>query len=267
MNGAAALHHDFAAALAAPTMKVPSALIVGSAREAERRFAVHRNTFVVSLIDALSESFPVTRALVGAQFFRAMARERILADPPRSPVLTDFAVSFPDYISSFTPAAAVPYLADVARIEAMRIAAYHAADAAPLTETRFQELLATPQRLSGARLRLHPACHWIRSRYAVHSLWSAHQGLTDMAEASLASIDIESPEDVLIARPDLELVTLPIPPGASTFLDALQGSQSLGIACQQASDAVAHADVRALFALLIQNRLVIDIDIPHGELA
>ena len=38
------------------------------------RFNVHRNNVAVSLVDALCERHPVCVQLVGAEFFRAMAR-------------------------------------------------------------------------------------------------------------------------------------------------------------------------------------------------
>lgn len=258
-------HREFAAALQVPALSVPLGLRVGGEREAERRFAVHRNNFVVSLIDALAESFPVTQALVGPEFFRAMARERVLADPPRSPVLTDYALDFPDFIAGFVPAAVVPYLADVARIEALRIQAYHAADAMPVPEADYRELLADPLRLSGARLRLHPACAWFRSRHAAYSIWHAHHGVSDMSEASLQCIDVDRPEGVLITRPELDVVTVPLPAGAVQWLDALQDRRTLGEAFQQAHATDTQVDHGALFTLLIRHGLAIAIDAPPLE--
>ena len=82
MIASASPHREFAAALQVPTLSVPPGLRVGGRYAAERRFAVHRNNFVVGLIDALAESFPVAEALVGPEFFRAMAREFAGANPP-----------------------------------------------------------------------------------------------------------------------------------------------------------------------------------------
>ncbi|HCZ13949.1 MAG: putative DNA-binding domain-containing protein [Candidatus Accumulibacter phosphatis] len=38
------------------------------------------------MIDALADSFSVTQEPVGGQFFRAMTRQFVRANPPRSPV-------------------------------------------------------------------------------------------------------------------------------------------------------------------------------------
>ncbi|WP_149193601.1 DNA-binding domain-containing protein [Luteimonas suaedae] len=251
---------DFAAALLQPDRDVPAGVDTRDLRRAERRFAVHRNNFVVNLVDTLAESFPVTQALVGPDFFRAMARERVLAAPPQSPVLTDYAIGFPDFIAGFPPAAAVPYLADVARIEALRIHAYHAADATPVADTAYRELFEAPERLAATRTALHPACGWFRARHAAYSIWRAHQGLQDMAEASLAGIDVARAEDVLIARPAFDVAATALPDGAVAWLKALRHGQPFAAAFEAAHAAGAEVDDGALFAILMRHGLVAAFD-------
>lgn len=248
---------DFAAALLVPSRNVPRGLRVRNRQDAQRRFAVHRNNMVVTLIDALAASFPVTQALVGPEFFRAMTRECVLASPPRTPVLTEYAIDFPEFVAGFPPAATVPYLADVARIEALRIRAYHAADAVPVPVAAYRELFEAPELLATARLDLHPASGWFRSGHAAYSIWQAHQDLPDMAEARLGNIDVECAEEVLICRPGLEVIVRPLPDGAVTWLDALRRGEPLGAAFQEAHIASAKVDDSALFAVLIQSGLAI----------
>lgn len=259
--------HAFAAALLVPAMAIPAGIRAGGSQERrhdgqdqQRRFAVHRNNVVVSLVDALAATFPVSQALVGEEFFRAMARERVQADPPRSPVLIEYAQEFPDFVAGFAPAAGVPYLADVARIEALRVRAYHAADASPAPESLYRELLAAPEALAAARMTLHPACHWLHSDYAAHSIWLAHQGLEDPASASLDGIDIERAEDVLIARPEFVVVVATLPRGATGFLEALRDGQTLASAFAAARAAVDDVDPGVLFTLLIQHGRAVVVD-------
>lgn len=252
--------HEFADALLLPLRPVPTGIRTAGHADLERRFAVHRNNVVVSLVDALAETFPVCQALVGEGFFRGMARERVLADPPRSPVLTDYAQGFPDFVAGFIPAASVPYLADVARIEAMRVRAYHAADALPVSESVYRQLVAAPEALAAARVTLHPACHWLRSDYAVHSIWLAHQELEDLSSARLDGIDVDQAEDVLVVRPAFEVAVTPLPFGAIEFLDALRGGQTVATAFAAAQAAVDVVDCGALFVLLIQHGLAVVVD-------
>ncbi|WP_219339684.1 HvfC/BufC family peptide modification chaperone [Luteimonas salinisoli] len=250
----------FAAALLRPGREVPDAIGIRDRYRAAHRLAVHRNNFVAGLVAALAESFPVTLALVGADFFRAMARERVLSAPPTGPVLTDYASGFPAFIAAFPPAAAVPCLADVARIEALRIRAYHAADAVPVPGAAYRELLQAPERLAATRARLHPACCWFGARHAAYSIWCAHQGLPDMGRACLAGIDQARAEDVLIARPAFDIDVARLPGGAVAWLDALGGGHTFAAALGAAHAAGADVDAGALFAILIRHGLVVGFD-------
>lgn len=259
-----ALQAEFARTILQPSSGIPAGIRAMAMPDHQRRFAVHRNNVVVSLVDALAETFPVTQALVGEEFFRAMARERVLADPPRSPVLTEYAHGFPGFIETFQPAAGVAYLADVARLESLRVRAWHAADAQPLADNAYNDLLAVPERLATARLVLHPASQWLHSRYAVHSIWLAHQGLDRLETANLKGIYAGAAEDVLIVRPALDVVVAPLPSGAVAFLDALRNGIPLLRAFNAAQAAAADVDGGALFSLLIRHGLAVAVE-THRE--
>ena len=123
----------FAAALLDPAAPVPAGIVGPGRRPAPRRFAVYRNNVVSALGNAVAGSFPAVKRIVGEDFFRAMARAYVLAEPPTSPVLLDYGTTFPDFIARFAPAASLPYLPDVARIERRWREAYHAEDAEPLS--------------------------------------------------------------------------------------------------------------------------------------
>jgi len=123
---------NFARALSDPGLPVPKGVIAYYTNNPKERFAVYRNNRMVSLLSALEARFPVTRKIVGAEFFKAAAREYISDEPPRSPIMMFYGDAFPKFLANFEPARGVPYLADVAELEAARTRAYHAADAAPL---------------------------------------------------------------------------------------------------------------------------------------
>ena len=74
----------FAAALLDPGLPPVEGLRAWNNSDPARRFAVYRNNVLVSLVDALADTFPVVQELVGAAFFRAMARVFALANPPRT---------------------------------------------------------------------------------------------------------------------------------------------------------------------------------------
>jgi hypothetical protein len=244
-------------------MPPPPGLSVPAGSDIARRFAVHRNNVVASLVDALASAFPVTRALVGDTFFRAMARERVLADPPRSPLLSGYGDGLAAFIGGFTPAASVPYLADVARLEQLRIDAFNAADAIPVDIAAFAALAADAEQLAVTAIGLHPSARWMRSRHAVLSIWQAHQSHEDMRDTDLAGIKLDRAEDVLVTRDsELQLHCRSLPAGGVALLDALRDGQPLGVAVAAALADDDAADIATLLALLMHESLVVELIRP-----
>jgi Putative DNA-binding domain len=255
----AVTQHAFVSALLDPDHAVPAGVRVDAGIDPQRRFAVHRNNVVVALVDVLAAAFPVTQALVGEAFFRAMARERLRIDPPCSPIVTEYGAGFAEFIAGFAPAADVPYLADMARLEWLRAQAYHAADAMPVSTDAYLALLNTPARLADTCVTLHPACHWLHSDYAVHSIWNAHQRVDDPGDADLGAIRIDAPEDVLVMRPQWDVQVTALPVGGITWLDALRDGWPLGAALARVADGDA-AWIQSLLQLIIRHQLVIQLD-------
>jgi hypothetical protein len=79
--------------------------------------AVHRNTALHGLVNALRLSHPTVDALVGEDFFDQAARAFIAAEPPASVWLTGYGERFADFLGAYEPVRALPYLADVARFD------------------------------------------------------------------------------------------------------------------------------------------------------
>lgn len=222
----------FAAALLDPDRPCPADLRSWNGSDPTPRFAVYRNNVVVSLVDALAEQFPVTLELVGTEFFRAMARVFVQQHPPRSRTIATIGAPFSDFIASFGPAASVPYLADVARLEMARIEACHAADADTLATEDIGRVMAAPERLAQMAVAFHPSVRLLSSPHAIFSLWAAHQGVLDISE-----VDPERAQHVLVFRDGLDVLTLQITAGAHCFLARLQCGDTLAEAAGAATDA------------------------------
>ena len=73
------MHAAFAEALLSPESDHPPGLRTWNGSDPGPRFAVYRNNLVVSLVDALADTYPVVQEMVGVEFFRAMAREFVRA--------------------------------------------------------------------------------------------------------------------------------------------------------------------------------------------
>lgn len=240
----AAIQADFASALLDPGMPPPDAVTAHTGRHPQKRFAVYRNNVVFGLINALRAKFPATERIVSADFFAAMAQVFVTAHPPRSKILHTYGDDFGDFIAAFEPAAALPYLADVARLEAARTRAYHAVDAEPLAHDAFANI--APQSIGALRLTLHPSLQIVRSHHPVVTIWAMNTG-----EMELGPIGDDSAEDALIVRPALDVIVRSLPPGGAAFLLALQDGAMLSDAAERAAAEDARFDLTANLAGLI----------------
>ena len=94
----------FSAALLDIVLPCPDGLCSANGADPASRFAVYRNNVQGSLINALADSYPVVRQLVGDEFFRAMAGVFVQSHPPHSPLMSDYGRELADFISEFEPA-------------------------------------------------------------------------------------------------------------------------------------------------------------------
>jgi hypothetical protein len=156
-----------------------------------------------------------------------MARAFVQAQPPRTPLLATYGDEFPDFVRAFVPARELPYLADVARIEAARTRAYHAADAVPLGTAALSGKDADV--LIALRFRLHPSLEIVRSDHPIVTIWAMNSG-----EQKLAPIETWNGEDALVIRHYLDVEVRRLPQGGATFLLALADGTTLGAAADAA---------------------------------
>lgn len=227
----------FAAALVDPAAAVPIGVNGRRAITDSRRFAVYRNNVHVGLVEALARRYPVVARLVGETFFRGMARVYVGAHKPTSPILIHYGADLADFIAGFAPAAAIPYLADIARLESGWLEAYHAADAAPVDIAML--LALPPERLPGLRFSPHPATRLLVSDFPAGSIWAAHRS------EPVQPVGHRRPETMLIVRPAADVGVHVMPSGDAGCIAALLGGASVAEAAARAGPDTAPASVLA----------------------
>jgi hypothetical protein len=250
MSDLARVQTAFTQAILHSGVPVPSCVHGAERERAGRRFSVYRNDVMAGLVSALRTRFPVVEQLVGPEFFKALARDYVAEEPPRSPVLLYYGDTFPLFIDGFAPAAPIPYLGDVARIELARELAYDAADVTPVDGAAFAAL---PRgRLGELRMRLHPSISIVTSRYPAFSIWRVNQNLDRVVPVSPWA-----PEAALIARPFLTVETRQVSDGMARFIRKLADDATLAEALDAGMAASEKFDVSEAFALLIATDIVI----------
>ncbi|AEV61277.1 HvfC/BufC N-terminal domain-containing protein [Pseudomonas ogarae] len=238
--------HAFAAALLDPRKACPPGVVSANGADPQSRFAVYRNNVLSSLINALADDYPVVVQLVGEEFFRGMAGVYVQSAPPRSPVMSDYGDDFAGFIEQFEPAACVPYLADVARLERLHVQAWHAADAEPMAQERIVEMLSSPTQTKHLKIGLHPSLRLLQSPFAVVTIWAAHQHQTPVP------FDAFSAQNALVLRHGLDVEVFAISHAAHGFITALQQGVSLTAAIEAAID----LDLEQTLAGLIRHQAI-----------
>ncbi len=237
----------FASALLDPSVAVPEGLIDPAGRPAGKRFDVYRNNVVASLSSALADGFPSVHALVGAEFFGAMAGIYVRAHPPSDPRMMYFGAEMPSFLEGFDPVKHLTYLPDVARLDLALRVSYHAGDAKGLTA---EDLAALPQdALEGMRFALVPAARLIRSAYPVQAIWQKSRNPNAPAPQAGA-------QDVLIARPEFDPAPHALGPGAFAFFTSLQGGATLGEAIALAMTEAPDFDLSAALSLALATQVL-----------
>ena len=112
---------DFQDGLASALLPPPGASVPPpawlDALLAQPGFAVYRNTVVKGCIDALQANYPAVHALVGSDWLRATAHAFVHEHPPTDGRLMGYGAGFAEFLEGFGPAANLPYLGAVARLD------------------------------------------------------------------------------------------------------------------------------------------------------
>ncbi len=179
-----------------------------SSSEQDRGLAAYRGNGLATAVRALAVAYPTLQQLVGTECFEALARQCWQQHPPRRGDLAQFGAELAALIEAEPALTEEPYLADVARLEALvvqceaaadadeapgarpapdSIDACDARDACDAPDARDAPDTATqPAAIAGLELLAHDAAESLQlvlrpgtallpSRWPVVSIWQAHQ--------------------------------------------------------------------------------------------
>jgi hypothetical protein len=195
-------------------------------------YGVHAHNARASLTNAIENAFPVTRRLVGANFFTEMAGQFVTAHPPTHGWLSAYGAEFPDFVFQYKPVAELPYLPGIADLEWARVRAANTFDDPALDLKALAEM--DMDDLENLALNLHSAATIIRSSYPVFDIWQAHQH-ADIDERLARVVLTKAPQSVLVSRPgEMEVGVALLGHGDVVLLDSLKQHSTFGAACRAA---------------------------------
>lgn len=192
----------------------------------DEALAVHRNTALHGLINALRLGHPTVDALVGADFFDQAARAFVQAHPPASAWLTGYGEAFADFLEGYGPVRDLPYLPDAARLDF----------AIEAVGGRAEGLGGAALDLGEAMLTLDGSLRLVELDYPVAAIRDA----IEQDEARLAALDMRPRRHALALWRRADGVGLrALSPTSAAFLQAV-------IEGRDPSEALAGADLGAL---------------------
>lgn len=240
-----AFQDEFERALLEPEVDLSGTV---RALASQRGFAVYRNTVMKGCIDALQANYPAILRLVGEEWFRAAAAVFVRAHLPRQPMLVDYGAELAAFLAGFPPAAELPYLADVARVDRFWTEAHVASDA-PALAPRALAGVSAPA-LSNVRLHPHVSARWAWfATQPIATLWRRNRRADFLDQAEEIAW---RGEGILIVRPQDVVLDVSLDAAGCAFMDACAVRATLGEAVSSALSADSRADLSALFTKLLE---------------
>jgi hypothetical protein len=232
----------FVAALLAPG-RAPAPEIAALA--AQPAFAVYRNTVMKGCIDALQANYPAVARLTGEEWFRAAAAIYMREAPPSAPMLLDYGAGFAEFLTRFEPAAEMPYLPGVARLDRLWSEAHGAAGEDALDPALVASL--APAALAATVLRPHAAARWAWFADApIYAIWSRNRA----RDASDAELEWRA-EGALLVRPRDAVEWAALDAAGCAFLDVCAAGGPLAAAAAAALEAQGDTDLARLMSILL----------------
>ena len=202
--------------------------IEGDPAQVQARLSIYRANIAAGAARALAQAYPVLRQVVGGDFFDAMARLYQRRHASASGDLQAYGGALADFIAGFEPAAGLPYLADLARLEWAVHLAGGAADARPWDAAALATL--APDRLGAVRLRFAPGSALLSSRHPVVSVWQRHQP----GDVGAFEVDWRRAETAWVARHGMSVEVTAVRRGEAAFLGQALAGRSFAEAFEQA---------------------------------
>lgn len=180
-------------------------------------------------VEALLAAFGLCGQIVGEAFMRGLCRQYVSAVPATSGNLSDDGAQMGDFIAGFAPAAELPYLADVARLDWAR---HQAAWADAATVWQPAQLAALPADVwADVRLTRHPAASCLHSRWPLAAIEAMHQADADPGQ----SVDLDAGGGaLLVGRPQWLPASQALSAGEAALLHTLWQGRTLGQAAKAA---------------------------------
>lgn len=241
------LQRDFAATMFASDDGGLATHCGGTPAQVAQGIAAYRQSVRHNLAAAVEATYPLLALIVGPAFLAEAARQYVLVTPSRSGDLNAYGDAFDRFLAAYPPAAELPYLPDVARLEWRLQQVYTAPDQPPAD---LASLAATPPDQWASLCFVLDAAHArLASPWPLARIWAVNQA----DYAGDQRVDFSVGEEVLIQRRSGGSVVELLAPGEYALLEALAAGKALGAAVAAAQASATAFDLPAALQRFLAN--------------
>lgn len=231
----------------------PDPALLGSVRtrsglSPESLLAIYRNSTRANLLQALRISYPVVERLVGVDFFEMAAAGYLREAPSRSGDLEQYGADLGDFLIGYEPAAALAYLADVARLEWLIAQIRRSPAPTPLDREQLAEIPSDA--LAELRLSLSPRAALFRSRYPAFRIWHENQDRSREPRP----VSLAESQDSLLLVSGTEIFAYALSDAEYAFYECCRQGSTLAEALDVALQRKSNFDLAAALARAIEWR-------------
>lgn len=220
-----------------------------------QRMEVYADGYVARTREALAEVFEAVQHVIGEHRFTHLAERYAVAHPSQDYNLSLAGRHLPGFLRTSPLLTEWPFLADLAQLEWLMSAAFHAPQQPPLVPARWTAL--TMEQWDQVRLAFQPSAACVCSAWPVRDIWQARQ-------TPRAAVDIDlvnRPQRVLVYRRELTVRVELLEEAEALVLEGLLAGQTLGAVCERLAqrDGAAIPPLGAWFARWMAAGLITDL--------
>jgi hypothetical protein len=224
--------------------------------DAAKRLAAHINGYPARIEESLGETYPALRHVLGDGDFAELADRYRPHLPPGESNLGFVGSELPAFLTRERLVRDLPFLVDLARLEWAVWGCFHARLVASFEASTCAAW--TPDEWSRACVHFQPGVAVVRSRWPVRSLRECRNVAREDVDLDL----MNRPENVVVYREGLTVVTRAVADLEAEMLDRLAAGESLGrLAARIADRGASPAAVSTCFTTWADSGLIARCDL------
>ncbi len=193
------------------------------------RMRVYAEGYAVRMRESLAEVFEALHQVLGEAAFNRLSEDYAARFASHDYNLSLAGRHLPEFLKDWSKTRDLPFLPDLAALEWLVCMAFHAFDEKPLSVQQTSAI--APKDWESMKIVFQPSVGVIASRWSILDIWQARNKPRESV-----NIPLDSPQQVLVYRSQLQVNCAAIDKTAFQLLQSLLQGQRLGQACQNLAE-------------------------------